>query len=77
MKLSDVLEEMSRHGGIKSTTVRQGDYEYAYLVKWKPVTRAVLSYASLREDVPLALIRYIEARFDLDLEGGDGAPGTE
>ena len=77
MKLSDVLEGISRHGGIKSTTVRQGEYEYTYLVKRKPVTRAVLSYSRLREDVPLAFIRYIEARFDLDLEGGDGAPGTE
>lgn len=77
MKLSDVLEGVSRHGGIRSTTVRQGDYEYIYLVKGKPVTRVVLSHTSLREDVPLAFIRYIEARFDLDFEGGDGAPGME
>lgn len=65
MKVGDVTEMASRHSGIRLRTVREGGYEYAYLVKRKPVTRAVLNYASLEEDVPLAFVKYVEARFDI------------
>ena len=73
MKVNDVIKTVTRHDGIRLRTVRHGNYEYAYLVQRKPVRRAVLSYASSEEEVPRACIKYIEARFKVRLEEGNGA----
>ena len=72
MKIVDVLEAVGRDGGMKLKTAREGDYRYARLVKTKPVTRAVLTYRSLEEDVPLAFVKYLELRFGVRFGGGDG-----